>query len=110
MHPIGSRTMSFLAPATACCLLVAGSMTIAAAQVPGLPNPDLQNRIPAPLPPPTPPPIINGPLGQSPPLGVIVPPRINSFSDRAAACAHEGSAHGLRGRKLDAYTRRCANQ
>jgi hypothetical protein len=41
---------------------------------------------------------------------VKTPPRIDSFSDRATACAHEGSGYGLRGRKLDAYTRSCANQ
>jgi hypothetical protein len=92
-------------------LLVAAAISPALAQVPvpGLPDPALQNRIPAPLPPPPEPPIINGPLSQSPPPGVYLPPRINSFSDRAAACAHEGSSHGLRGRKLDVYTRSCVN-
>jgi hypothetical protein len=84
--------------------------SVAAAQPPGLPNPDLQNRIPAPLPPPAPPPVINGPLSQGPPPRMYEPPRINSFGDRAVSCAHEGSSQGLRGRKLDAYTRRCANQ
>jgi hypothetical protein len=73
------------------------------------PPPELQNRIPAPLPPPPQPPIINGPLGQSPPPGVYQPPRLNTFSDRTVQCLHEGSASGLRGRKLSAYARSCAN-
>ncbi len=91
-------------------LLAAMCTAAAHAQVPpGLPNPDLQNRIPAPLPPPAPPPIINGPLSQSPPPGVYRPPRINSPGDRTTACLHEGSGQGLRGRRLDAYTRSCAN-
>ena len=77
---------------------------------PGLPDPALQNRIPAPLPPPAQPPIINGPLSQSPPPVVYMPRRLNTFSDRATSCLHEGSSYGLRGRKLDAYTRACANQ
>ncbi len=92
-------------------LLLSASATATLAQVPGgLPNPDLQNRIPAPLPPPPQPPIINGPLSQSPPPGPYQPPRLNTFSDRNAACLQAGSANGLRGGKLDAYTRRCANQ
>ena len=40
--------------------------------------PEPPSRIPAPLPPPPQPPIINGPLGQSPPPGVYVPPRLNT--------------------------------
>jgi hypothetical protein len=83
--------------------------TPAAAQVSGLPNPALQNRIPAPLPPPAAPPIINGPLSQSPAPGLYQPPRLETFSDRVSACVHAGSSHGLRGRKLDAYTQACAN-
>jgi hypothetical protein len=91
-------------------LAIAGAPTAnAVAQPPGLPNPDLQNRIPAPLPPPPQAPIINGPLGQSPPPGVYLPGRSRSFSDRVTGCLHEGSANGLRGRKLDAYARACAN-
>jgi hypothetical protein len=82
----------------------------ALAQPPGLPNPDLQNRIPAPLPPPPQPPIINGPLSQGPPPRVYRPPRLNTHSDRTVACVQAGSGQGLRGRKLDAYTRACANQ
>ena len=73
------------------------------------PPPELQNRIPAPLPPPPQPPIINGPLGQSPPPGVYQPDRLTTHSDRTVACLHEGSGYGLRGRKLQAYARACAN-
>ena len=73
------------------------------------PPPELQNRIPAPLLPPPQAPIINGPLGQSPPPGVYQPERLNTHSDRAVRCLHEGSGYGLRGRKLDAYARACAN-
>jgi hypothetical protein len=91
-------------------VFAAGCTTAALAQLPpGLPNPDLQNRIPAPLPPPAPPPVINGPLGQSPPPGVYLPPRLKTFSDRAAACLQEGSSFGLHGRRLDRYTRACVN-
>jgi len=72
------------------------------------PPPELQNRIPAPLPPPAPQPIINGPLGQNPPPGVYVPPHLNTHSDRAVHCLHEGSSYGLRGNRLQAYARACA--
>jgi hypothetical protein len=47
------------------------------AQVPP-PIPEGQNPIPAPLPPPPAPPIINGPLTQSPPPGVATPPLLNT--------------------------------
>ncbi len=73
------------------------------------PPPVLENRIPAPLPPPPQPPIINGPLGQSPPPGVYVPPRLNTHSDRVVGCLHQGRADGLRGKQLQAYARDCAN-
>ena len=71
--------------------------------------PALENRIPAPLPPPPQPPIINGPLGQSPAPGVYVPPRLNTQSDRVIGCQHQGRADGLRGKRLQAYIRDCAN-
>jgi hypothetical protein len=93
-----------------CCTLFACVLAAppAAAQfVP--PPPELQNRIPAPLPPPPQPPVINGPLGRSPPSGVYQPERLNTHSDRTVRCLHEGSGYGLRGRKLDAYARACAN-
>jgi hypothetical protein len=73
------------------------------------PPPALENRIPAPLPPPPQPPIINGPLQQGPPPGVYVPPRLNTYSDRVIGCQHQGSADGLRGKRLQAYVRNCAN-
>src|SRR5215468_9161488 len=74
------------------------------------PPPELQNRIPAPLPPPPQPPIINGPLGQNPSPGVYEPPRLNTHSDRAVQCLHEGSTYyGLRGNKLQGYARSCVN-
>jgi hypothetical protein len=75
-----------------------------------LSNPDLQNRIPAPLPPPPQAPIINRPLSQSPPPGVYQLRRLVTPKRRATACVHEGSGQGLRGRRLDAYTRACVNQ
>ena len=85
--------------------LVTGS---AAAQITPTP-PALENRIPAPLPPPPQPPIINGPLQQAPPPGVYVPPRLNTQSDRVVGCQHQGRADGLRGKRLQAYVRDCAN-
>jgi len=71
--------------------------------------PELENRIPAPLPPPPQPPIINGPLGQSPPPGVYEPGRLNTPSDRTVRCLHTGAGLGLKGAELDAYSRACAN-
>ena len=95
------------------CLAVVLALVWAApavAQVPGgLPNPDLQNRIPPPLPPPPQPPIINGPLSQAPPPRVYEPPRLPSHHDRVSRCLDEGSGAGLRGGRLDRYVRRCAN-
>ena len=103
--------MTILARVIASLVLATAVVTTAAAQIPpGLPDPALQNRIPAPLPPPPQPPIINGPLSKSPPPGTYLPPRLNTHSDRTTACVQEGSGYGLRGRKLDAYTRACANQ
>ena len=97
-------------PRIVLALTLAGILaTAAAAQPPSFPDASLQGRIPAPLPPPPQPPIINGPLGQSPPPGVYVPPRLTTHSDRVIACTQQGSGQGLRGRKLDAYTRACAN-
>jgi hypothetical protein len=73
------------------------------------PVPDLQSRIPAPLPPPPEPPIINGPYQQAPPPGVIIPPRINTFGDRVTRCTQQGAEARLRGGRLSRYTRACAN-
>jgi len=98
--------------AVRCALLVAAACIALAP--PALaqfqpPPPDLQNRIPQPLPPPPQPPIVNGPLGQSPPPGVYYPAPLVTQSDRVTACLHEGSGYGLRGKKLSAYARACAN-
>jgi hypothetical protein len=79
----------------------------AAAQI--IQHPGLETRIPAPLPSPPQPPIINGPLGQSPPPGVHAPPRLNTLSDRVTGCLHVGRSEGLRGKRLQAYARECAN-
>jgi hypothetical protein len=73
----------------------------------GLPIPQLENRIPAPLPPPPQPPVINGPLSQSPQPRVYQAPQMTSSSPRINACLREGRKLGLRGKKLDAYTREC---
>jgi hypothetical protein len=89
-------------------LALAFGSASAAAQIVPTP-PVLENRIPAPLPPPPQPPIINGPLGQSPPPGVHLPPRRNTQNDRVIACTHQGRADGLRGKRLQAYARDCAN-
>jgi hypothetical protein len=103
--------MKSLARAVAGLVFAVAAASAALAQVPpGLPNPDLQNRIPAPLPPPAQPPIINGPLSQAPPPGVYFPPQLETHSDRTIACLQAGAGHGLRGAKLDRYTRACANQ
>ena len=101
--------MPRLVPVVVLAVLVSLAMP-AGAQLPStLPDPNLQNRIPAPLPPPPQPPVINGPLSQGRPQGTYVPPRLNTHSDRTVNCVHEGTAAGLRGAKLDAYTRSCAN-
>jgi hypothetical protein len=103
--------MKLLACVIAGSIIAVAAASAALAQIPpGLPDPALQNRIPAPLPPPPQPPIINGPVSQSPPAGTYLPPRLNTHSDRTTACVQEGSGYGLRGRKLDAYARACANQ
>jgi hypothetical protein len=84
------------------------ALTGAAALAQSVP-PDLQNRIPAPLPPPPQPPIINGPLGRSPPPGVAEQRRLDTHGDRTTRCVQEGRGYGLRGGKLDSYARSCAN-
>jgi hypothetical protein len=91
-------------------LAAAWASALAQGPPPGRPIPDLQNRIPAPLPPPPQPPVINGPLSQRPPPAVYLPPRLTTPSDRTRACLQEGSDHGLRGGELDAYARSCANE
>jgi hypothetical protein len=73
--------------------------------------PELENRIPAPLPPPPQPPVIHGPAtegsqGYSP---RVKQRRLRTQSDRVTRCLHSGAASGLSGAELDAYSRRCAN-
>src|SRR5215475_12744169 len=97
------------------CLVAAAGWLVSApghpawAQVIPMHPPELENRIPAPLPPPPEPPIINGPLRQGPPPGVYHAPRLNTHSDRTIRCQDQALGAGLRGGKLDAYVRRCAN-
>jgi len=90
---------------TVICLV---SVAPAFAQIPMHP-PELENRIPAPLPPPPKPPIINGPYGQGPAPGVYQPPRLNTHSDRTIRCQDQALSAGLRGGKLNSYVRSCAN-
>jgi hypothetical protein len=76
-----------------------------------VPPPPELNPIPAPLPPPPQPPVVNGPLTEGQQL---VPRahrqrRLETQSDRITRCLDEGAGYGLRGGKLDAYSRRCAN-
>jgi hypothetical protein len=93
-----------------CILCAVGYVLVspAAAQITP-PPPELENRIPAPLPPPPEPPIINGPLQQGPAPGVAKQRRLRTPSDRATGCLQEGAGYGLRGGELDAYTRSCVN-
>jgi len=79
--------------AAACVLAPLPGSTQALAQFQPLP-PELQNRIPAPLPPPP---------------GVYQPGRLNTHSDRVTSCLQEGAGYGLKGSKLNAYARSCAN-
>ena len=101
--------MRILMAIAGAALLLPAGLTAGLAQVPGLlPPPDLQNRIPEPLPPPPKP--LAVPLGEKPPqTGVYQPPRLRTQSDRTVDCVQQGSEAGLRGGKLDTYTRRCAN-
>ena len=89
--------------------MLAVGLAPAFAQVPGLlPPPELQNRIPEPLPPPPKP--LAVPLGETPPQPrVYQPQRLRTQSDRTRDCVGQGSVAGLRGGKLDTYTRECAN-
>jgi hypothetical protein len=99
-------------PLFALVLAIVGA--VATAPVPALaqatvpPIPDMSSRIPAPLPPPPQPPEIYGPGHPYQPQ-VFQPPHLNTFSNRVTRCLHQGSVGGLRGGKLQAYTRACAN-
>jgi hypothetical protein len=90
-------------------LFAAGCLLTWPAAAQFVPEPPELNPIPAPLPPPPAPPIINGPIEQGPPPGVAPQKRLNTFQNRAARCAEQGGNSGLRGGRLSAYTRRCAN-
>jgi hypothetical protein len=93
-----------IALATGCVLI----STSAVAQLKTFP--ELEGRIPAPLPPPPQPPIINGFNGrQGPPPGVAETKPLNTFGDRVSRCMHEGAANGLHGGRLSRYVRRCGN-
>ena len=106
---LGNAYLAAMLRQCALAVLIAGTLIgpPAAAQI--IQNPALENRIPAPLPPPPQPPIINGPLGQSAPPGVYFPPQLNTYSDRVTGCLHQGRSEGLRGKRLQAYARDCAN-
>jgi hypothetical protein len=98
------RSLFAIALATACGF----APVCASAQV--LPQlPDLQSRIPAPLPPPPLPPTINGPIVQGPPAVVITPAPLNTFSDRVGRCLQEGGNAGLNTSDLNAFTGSCVN-
>jgi hypothetical protein len=98
------RSSAVSALALACLLVAAPAL----AQFVPTP-PELEGRIPAPLPPPPEPPIINGPFGQGPPPGVAETKPLTTFGDRITRCQHLGAAQGLHGRRLSTYLRRCGN-
>ena len=80
-------------------LLAGGCLLVAAPALAQFipPPPELENRIPAPLPQP---PIINGPYQQGPPPGVAETKPLMTHSDRVVRCQHQGAANGLHGRRL----------
>ncbi len=90
--------------------VLAGAATGVPAFAQGIPPnvPDMSSRIPKPLPPPPGPPEIYGPGHPYQPQ-VYQPPHLNTHSDRASRCLHQGSVGGLHGGKLQAYARACAN-
>jgi len=98
------RNLFAIALAIACGL---GTVCASAQVFPQLP--DMQSRIPAPLPPPPVPPTINGGPFQSPPPGVITPAPLNTFGDRVGHCLQEGSGTGLNASDLNAFTGACVN-
>ena len=61
--------------------------------------PELEGRIPAPLPPPPQPPIINGPYRQAPPPGVAATKPLTTHQDRVLRCQQLGAADGLHGKR-----------
>jgi hypothetical protein len=84
-----------------------GSACALAQVVPQLP--DVQSRIPSPLPPPPVAPTINGSGMQGLLPGVITPAPLNTFSDRVEHCLQEGSNAGLNVSDLNAFTGSCVN-
>jgi hypothetical protein len=87
-------------------VLTAGCVTGGAAAPAQVPPrvPDVQVRIPAPLPLPVVP-IFNGPAPT-----LAMPPPLNTFSDRVTQCLHQGSSGGLSGSDLEGYAEACANE
>jgi hypothetical protein len=80
----------------------------ASAQVPPR-APDVEVRIPAPSPVP-PRPVIDGPTTQGSPPTAVMPPPLNTFSDRMTQCLRQGSSAGLSGADLEGYARACAKE
>ena len=52
---------------------------------------------------------INPPAMQPPSPGVLLPPPLNTFSDRVTQCLQVGSSFGLSGPNLSTYSSVCAN-
>jgi hypothetical protein len=52
---------------------------------------------------------INPPAMQPASPGVLVPPTLNTFSDRTTQCLQTGSSFGLSGPNLSTYSSVCAN-
>jgi hypothetical protein len=80
----------------------------ASAQVPPK-APDVDIRIPAPLPLPAGP-TGHGPATQGEPPTALTSPPLNTFNDRMTQCLHQGSSAGLRGPDLEGYARDCAKK
>jgi hypothetical protein len=80
----------------------------ASAQVPPK-APDVEIRIPAPLPVPAGP-TGNGPATPGAPPTSLMSPPLNTFNDRMTQCLHQGSSAGLRGADLEGYARDCAKK
>src|SRR2546423_11338009 len=98
---------NFIGAALAACCLLAALPTLAQF-IP--PPPELEGRIPQPLPPPPEPPIINGgPQGQGPPAGVIKQRRIDSAGAAGGRCLQEGACPGRRRGEPPAHNRARAN-
>jgi hypothetical protein len=55
-------------------------------------------------------PSVTVPATQSPSPGLLAPPPLTTFSDRATQCDQLGSSVGLSGPNLDFYSAACANE